>query len=73
MSVALGYNYYQISTTEINLILTTFIICPSIAITFSAIYGIWASNDYSAYEYSYVKSKNFKPEEISTFQKLTVW
>ena len=75
MSVAFGYNYFvtaeqeliqynpnSMSSPRIDVIPTTFVCLPIIAITFSAFYGIWVSNDYSAYEYSYTQSKNFKPE-----------
>ena len=74
VSVALGWDYYnRTKDLDIDLILTTFICVPTIAVSFSAFYGIWVSNDYSAYEYSYTKAKNFKIEEIAAFNKLSSW
>ena len=71
ISIALGYAYFLQSDESIKLILTTFTLVPTIAVSFSAFYGVWVSNDYNAYEYSYTHSKNFKPEQIAAFKKLS--
>ena len=66
-SVGLGYAYYKLSPVTINLILTTFIVCPMILITYAAFYGIWVSNDYSCYEHSFVQSRDFNPKQIQAY------
>jgi hypothetical protein len=50
-SVGLGIIfYYLIGALKIKLILTTTILVPIIAVTFTAFYGIWQDNDYNMYE-----------------------
>ena len=65
VSVVLGYFYFKLNPVPINVILTTFTVCPMILITYSAFYGIWVSNDFSCYESSFVQSQDFNPKQIA--------
>ena len=71
VSIGMGYAYWKLQISDndkkINLILTTFIACPMILITYSAFYGIWVSNDYSCYEHSFVQSQDFNPKQIKEY------
>lgn len=68
-SIGLGFYFFILADSKIRLILTSFCICPLIAISFSAFYGIWKSNDKSAYEYSFEKSRKFNVAQIQDFQR----
>ena len=57
-SAGLGVAYFKLSPVTINIILTSFIGCPLILITYAAFYGIWVSHDYSCYEQSFDQSKD---------------
>lgn len=70
-SAGLGVAYFKLSPVTINIILTSFIGCPLILITYAAFYGIWVSNDYSCYEQSFVQSKDFNPKQIQAYNALS--
>ena len=58
---------------KLDLILTSFVMLPVVAVTFCAFFGIWVSNEFHGYELDYLQGKKFKPEEIEAYNKLSGW
>ena len=73
VSCFLGYFFYKIADIKINLILTTFVLLPIVAITFAAAFGIWASNDYKGYSKRVWDRPGVSPEEQRKLKKASYW
>lgn len=73
VSVGLGILFYVLTRSyNIKLILTTFLLMPFIAVSFSAFYLVWKENDYQAYEKSFEQSQNFNALNYAKVQSLTL-
>lgn len=73
ISVLIGIFFYASVDSSYDIILTSFTLLPIIAVSFTAFFGIWVSNDFNGYEYGFVKGRNMKPEEIEAYSNLSSW
>ena len=70
VSIVIGLFFYNKVENEVDLILTSFVLLPLVAVSFSAFFGIWVANDFNGYEDAYVKSQNFNPAEVEEYNKM---
>ena len=73
ISIAIGVFFYEALDEEFDLILSSFVVLPVVAVSFSAFFGIWLSNDFHGYESDFIQGRNFKLEEIEAYNKLSWW
>jgi len=59
VSAGVGVFFYKVVGGKINLILTSFIMLPVIALSFCAFFGVWVSNDFHGYEHDFLQGRNF--------------
>jgi len=71
VSVGIGYLFFFLVDHSINLVITSFVVLPVTAVSFSAFFGIWVSNDFNGYELSYLQGRELKPEQIEAYSKMS--
>jgi len=54
VSIGAGVFFYEAIDEEVEIVLPSFVILPAVAVSFSAFFGVWYSNDFHGYESAFI-------------------